>query len=255
MLNTIITGVLIIGSSVAVALFGYFLVDRRIPASIRCRYNDVAGFIYAAVGVIYAILLAYVVIVVWQQFDAAGSTVQLEAVAAGNVYHGVDEFPDPQRAAVRAKVRQYVETTMNVEWPTLAEDEASPEAEQLSHDVRDAIHQLPVDNPHQQVMFDHVLGQYEQMITERRIRIFQATEGLHPLLWAMLVVGAVLTIVYTYFFGVENDNARVHALMIAGLALVISGMLFMIQQVDHPFAGQVHVSSDPLQSVLDTFND
>jgi hypothetical protein len=181
--------------------------------------------------------------------------VQLEAVAAGNIFHGVDEFPDPQRANVQAKVRDYVEATMNLEWATLADDEASPEAEQLSHDVRDAIHNLPVDNAHQQVMFDHVLGQYEQMITERRIRIFQATEGLHPLLWAMLIIGAVLTIVYTYFFGVEDDKAHVHALMIVGLAIVISGMLFMIQQVDHPFAGQVHVSSDPFQTVLDTFTD
>ena len=43
--------------------------------------------------------------------------------------------------------------------------------------------------------------------------------------------------------------------MIAGLAVVISGMLFMIQQVDHPFAGQVHVSSDPFQTVLQTFTD
>ena len=191
LLDTILSGILIIGGSVAAALLGFVVVDRRIPASVRCRYNDVAGFIYAAVGVIYAILLAYVVIVVWQEFDATSSTVQLEAVAAGNIYHGVDEFPDPMRATVQSKVRQYVETTINEEWSSLADDETSPTAEQLSHDVRDAIHQLPVDSPHQQVMFDHVLGQYEQMITERRIRIFQAEEGLHPLLWAMLICGAV----------------------------------------------------------------
>jgi hypothetical protein len=253
MLITLASGLLVIGGSVAAAILGFLLVHRFVPAEIRCRYNEVAGFIYAAVGVIYAILLAYVVIVVWQQFDATGSTVELEAAAAANIYHGVDEFPDPMRSDVQAMVKDYVQTTVNEEWPDLANDEMSPRADALAHDIRGAIYKLPVDTPHQQVMFDHVLGQYEQMITERRLRIFEAEEGLHPLLWAMLIIGAVLTVAYTYVFGV--DSALAHGIMIAGLAMVIGGMMFMIQQVDHPFAGQVHVSSEPFESVLETFTN
>ncbi|MBV8719889.1 MAG: DUF4239 domain-containing protein [Chloroflexi bacterium] len=247
------TGILIVGGSVAVSLFGFWLVERYFPAEIRCRYNDVAGFIYAAVGVIYAILLAFVVIVVWQQFDATGSTVELEAVAAANIFHGVDEFPDPMRANVQSMVREYVERTATEEWASLANAQVDARADQLAHDIRGVIHQLPADTPRQQVMFDHVLRQYEQMITERRLRIFEAQGGVHPLLWVMLVVGALFTVAFTYVFGI--DNARVHAIMITGLALVIGGMLFMIQQVDHPFAGEVHVSSEPFTTVLESFTN
>lgn len=253
MLSTVISGILIVGGSVVAALIGFVVVDRLVPASIRCKYNDVNGFIYAAVGVIYAILLAYVVIVVWQQFDATGSTIELEAVAAANIYHGVDQFPEPARSNVQHVVKEYVQTTIDEEWPDLANGAMSPRADALAHDLRTEIYQLPADTNHQQVMFDHILGQYEQLITHRRLRIFQADEGVHPLLWAMLVAGAALTVAFTYSFGV--DSVIAHALMVAGLALVIGGMLFMIQQVERPFSGEVHVSSEPFEAVLVTFTD
>jgi uncharacterized protein DUF4239 len=253
MVATVVSGILIVGGSVVLSLLGFLVVHKRVPAEIRCRYNDVAGFIYAAVGVIYAILLAFVVIVVWQQFDATGSTIEREAVAAANIFHGVDEFPDPVRSNVKNMVRDYVQTTATEEWTSLASGEVDPKADQLAHDMRNVIHQLPADTPNQQVMFDHVLSQYEQMITERRLRIFAAQGGVHPLLWIMLIVGAIFTVAFTYVFGL--DSPRVHALMIVGLALVIGGMLFMIQQVDHPFAGEVHVSADPFFAVLETFTN
>lgn len=251
MLETILTGILIIGGTIALSVGGLWLVHRSVPYEIRCRYNDVAGFIYAAVGVIYAILLAYVVIVVWQQFDATGSTVELEAVATANIFHGVDEFPEPARSNVRDMVRDYVERTVNDDWPAMADGGADEQAGKLAHSLRDVIHQLPADDAHEQVMFDHVLYQYEQVLTQRQLRLFQAGESLHPLLWAMLIIGAALTIGFTYFFGV--DSALVHVLMIVGLAFVIGGMLFMIQQVDHPFGGQVSVSPEAFRTVLQTF--
>ncbi len=247
----LLSGILIIGGTLALALLGFAVVHRLAPAPARAPYNDVTGFVYAAVSVVYAIVVAYVVIVVSEQFDAARSDVQLEAVAADNIYHGVDQFPEPMRSRVQSAVKAYVETTIDEEWPLLADNQVSPKAEALAEDVRDTLRQLPADNPRQQVMLGHVLTDYEHLLAERRLRIFQGQEGVHPLLWALLVGGGALTIGFTYLFGLED--ARVHLLLIAGLALLIGGMLFMVQQVEHPFAGQLHVVPEPLQRVLETF--
>ena len=204
------------------------------------------------IGVVYAILRAYVVIIVWQQFDMTTATVQREAVAADNIYNGVDSFPEPARTNVKTAVKEYVQVTVDEEWPLLADNEMSPQAEALAENMRSAIDQLPADSRSEQVMFGHVLTNYEQLLTARRLRIFQGQEGLHPLLWALLIGGAVLSIGYTYSFGVDHWLA--HALMIAGLALLIGAMLFMIQQVEHPFAGQLHVLPKPFQRVLAGFD-
>jgi hypothetical protein len=63
-LHTAVYGVLVVGGVCLVSLAGLELVHRLVPAQSRQRHNDVAGFIYAALGVIYAVLLALVVIAV-----------------------------------------------------------------------------------------------------------------------------------------------------------------------------------------------
>jgi hypothetical protein len=70
-LYTLVYGVLVVGGVCLLALAGLELVQRLVPASSRQPHNDVAGFIYAALGVIYAVLIALVVIAVWEEYGAA----------------------------------------------------------------------------------------------------------------------------------------------------------------------------------------
>jgi hypothetical protein len=66
-LLTTVYGVLVVGGVCLAALAGLELVQRLVPAVSRKQHNDVAGFIYAALGVIYAVVLALVVIAVWEE--------------------------------------------------------------------------------------------------------------------------------------------------------------------------------------------
>ena len=56
------------------------------PWTIRMEHNDVAGFIYAVLGVIYAVLLALVVIATWEEFGRARVTVEAEANALAEIF-------------------------------------------------------------------------------------------------------------------------------------------------------------------------
>src|ERR687897_391240 len=77
-------GLLVVGGACLAAVLGLALVQRLVPTAIRQEQNDVAGFIYAVVGVIYAVLLALVVIATWEEFGRARVTVEAEA----NAFHG-----------------------------------------------------------------------------------------------------------------------------------------------------------------------
>jgi hypothetical protein len=249
---TLLQAVLIIGGMVALAVLGFVVVHRRIAVHIRHAHNDVAGFIYAVVGIMYAILLAYVTIIVWETYNSATSLVEQEATSAYNIYHEVDEFPDPNRSEVQGLVRSYVQTTIDEEWPLLASGKFSQHAEDLADQLGSAIARLPVASQSQQVLLDHLMTQYESMITQRHLRLFEASTGVHPLVFLLLVGGAVVTIGFTYFFGIEN--ALAHAAMVAALAFVIAATIFVIVQVNDPFAGAVSVSSEALDRVLQTFS-
>jgi hypothetical protein len=61
---SVVYGVLIVGAACLAAVVGLSVVQRLVPVTVRKEHNDVAGFIYAVLGVIYAVLLALVVIAV-----------------------------------------------------------------------------------------------------------------------------------------------------------------------------------------------
>ena len=86
MLHTAVYGVLVVGGVCLLSLVGFEVVHRLVPASSRQRHNDVAGFIYAALGVIYAVLLALVVITVWEEYQAASETVEQEANSVAEIF-------------------------------------------------------------------------------------------------------------------------------------------------------------------------
>jgi len=48
-----------------------YLVARFTPGDIRLAHNDRAGFILAVIGVVYAVLLAFVAIGTWERFNQA----------------------------------------------------------------------------------------------------------------------------------------------------------------------------------------
>ena len=72
---------------VLVAVVGLVLVQRLVPPDRREEHNDVAGFIYAVLGVAYAVLLAFMLISVWEDYESAQTNVESEAHELAGVTH------------------------------------------------------------------------------------------------------------------------------------------------------------------------
>src|SRR5204863_5592437 len=70
-------------------------------------------------------------------------------------------------------------------------------------------------------------------------------------LWLALLAGAVLTIGFTYFFGLESFAAQ--SLMVSALAVIIALCLFVILDFDLPFSGQTAIKPTSLKSDLVEF--
>jgi hypothetical protein len=70
----------------ALAMCGPFLVRRHVSLERLATNSEVAGFKFATLGVLYAVLLAFAVIVVWERFHDAEHAVAAEAGAAATLY-------------------------------------------------------------------------------------------------------------------------------------------------------------------------
>jgi hypothetical protein len=61
-----LSGLLVVGLPTVLAMFGPVLVRRYVPLEKLEKNNEVGGFQFATVGVLYAVLLAFAIIVVWE---------------------------------------------------------------------------------------------------------------------------------------------------------------------------------------------
>ncbi len=78
-----------------------------------------------------------------------------------------------------------------------------------------------------------------------------AQESLPAVLWVVLVVGGMVTVGFSYLFGLERTEP--HALMVAALAAVIALILFTIGVLDHPFSGGARIERGAFELVLNRF--
>src|SRR5262245_54315472 len=90
----------------AFAVGGALLVRRIVGAEVLEYHNDVAGFIYAVVGVVYAVLLGFSAIIVWEQFRRAQEGVEHEADALADLYRNSRVFPVEVRNSIEVHVRE-----------------------------------------------------------------------------------------------------------------------------------------------------
>jgi hypothetical protein len=118
-------GVLLVGAATLLAMAGPILVRRRLSLDQLKLNNEVAGFMFATVGVFYAVLLAFAVIIAWERFSKAEDTAAQEAGAAATLYRLADGIGGDPGAALRDSLTRYVRAVITDEWPAMERSEAS----------------------------------------------------------------------------------------------------------------------------------
>ena len=85
------------------------------------------------------------------------------------------------------------------------------------------------------MLYDQSLTRVHEVSDARRLRLLEVGQGLPRILWVVLLGGGVVTVGFTYLFGLKSNWA--HALMVAALTLVVCRILFTIGALEYPFAG------------------
>ena len=106
--------------AVVASVVGLHLVRLRVPHEVRKTNNEVAGFFLAVLGVMYAVLLAFVVVAAWEDFKDTTRTVEQEANELVDVYRVSQALPAPIGTDIRALPRSTRGSRIEVEWPAMA---------------------------------------------------------------------------------------------------------------------------------------
>src|SRR4051812_44291333 len=209
------------------------LVRRSVALSTLERHNDVAGFIIAVVGVLYAVLLAFVVVVTWQSFDRAGAVAGEEAQLAEGLYRDAAVF-GPHAGELRRNLESYARFVATREWSAMANHQHEDvRTDGALEGVGKAYRSLPPEGPPQQAFYADSIRRLNDLQKARADRLEASSSQLPDALWGVLIARAVITVGFTYFFGLANVRAQ--ALMVTALASMIGLTLFLIFSLDLPF--------------------
>ncbi|MCF2530921.1 bestrophin-like domain [Yinghuangia soli] len=243
------SGILILVGTLLGVTGCIYVVQRFVPHPLREQHNDVAGFIFAAVGVLYAVLLAFVVIAVWENHASARETTFKEADELAGLYWVSRELPLPLGAELEKQTLEYAKTVMHKEWPLMAEQHSSPEATQLVYKLRAGVMGYQPGGPREEMLAERAVSHLENMASARRERLSQVDEDVPSLLWFALIAGAVLTVGFTFLFGLSNTFT--HTLMVLMLTGLVVVSLLVIREMDFPFDGVTKVEPTSFEVFLD----
>ena len=70
----------------ALAIFGAWQVRKRHTLDELVQNNEIAGFKFGVIGVLYAVVLGMAVVAVWEDFKDAVSNAETEANLVGDLY-------------------------------------------------------------------------------------------------------------------------------------------------------------------------
>jgi hypothetical protein len=244
-----LSATLLIGATTLLAMVAPVLVRRRVKTERLRINNEVAGFTFATVGVLYAVLLAFAVIVVWEKFSEAEHTAAQEAGAVAKLYRLANGIGGDPGTALRNSLTRYVRAAAEEDWPAMERNRFSRTVTHALDASYAALLTFTPSDDRGAALLTEALDQLDRLTEARLMRLVLASGTVPGVLWFVLFGGAVLTIGFTLFFGTEN--LRVQVLMTGVLSLLIFSGLLVIIAIDHPYAGPVRVQPEALLAVLE----
>jgi len=253
-----ISGVLVIFVFIeTLALIGLMLVRRFLIR--RLTYNEgvheaVSGTVQA-IGVFYGITVGLIAAGVWSTNSNASELVSKEAASIGSLYRDVSGYPSPLRDELRAGLRDYTVFIINEAWPAqkMGRGQTLDRGVRIMDDFQTKLYAFNPSTSGQSALHSETLMAYNRLLEHRRLRIDAVSSGLSTVMWAVIWIGAAISIGVAYFYKIPDW--RLHAILIALMGGFLAMVVFMIIVNDKPFFGDGSISPDAYKLILERLID
>jgi hypothetical protein len=235
-----IAALLIVIGSAAVAAVAALVVDRFVPADRRRRYSGESARIFAQLGTMFALLLAFVFNQVWAEHRTAEQAIDGEVGALRSVSALANALPNHAGRSVNLAIITYARTVVRDEWPTMEARRSRSEA--ALTDFRLVIVQAARLAPASQseiAIQNQIFSQLAVAKRERETRVFQIDEDLPPALWFVLDVLAISLIILVVL---ETKEGIGHVLLAWLFTATTVMVLVLVALLDSPFEGSVSLA-------------
>jgi hypothetical protein len=210
--------------------------------------NDFVGYALGAFGVFYGLLLGLLAVSSYENTSELDGIVASEAAALAGLWRDVDNYPEPVRTNLQGKLRIYTANLVDGEWPAQRRGTMDPAGVKLASSFQKDLCLFNPGNASQEILHAETMRAFNTMVEFRSKRIQNTNSGIPPVMWWVVMIGAVVNTLIITFFKVRFD---VHLIIGGLLALVVGSLIFVIAVLDYPFRGEVSIGPDRIKVVYD----
>jgi hypothetical protein len=226
---------LIIVGAAALSAAGMLLVRRRAPAGTFFNDPIPACAVYTVAGTAYMVIVAFVFFIAFESYGGAKADAEEEATATLAMFHAVGPFGPAAGEKVQAQMICYAREVISDGWPAMREGGASSVVDARVAAMEGSAEQVPVNDAKQAAGFEHWFALNEERRHGRQGRIGESEGLVPPLVWLILIIGAVVVIASVALFADPDEAAVPQAAMAAGVAIIVVSGLVLVRFLDKPY--------------------
>jgi hypothetical protein len=235
-MNSLLQFVLVIGGITLASVAGLLLVRQRWKTVRTRQHHEVGGYMLSILATLYAVVLGFVVVDVSDNVQQAKVNIEAEANAMLNICMFSDGLPQKDSSAISAACLVYCNAVADKEWSGMPEGTLCPETYVAMRQIWVAIKECNPVNDKERAFYESILDNYNSMLSARRTRLVTAIGYVSPIMWVVLIGGAITTIGFTYFFSTQSLRSQIVMTVLVSITLALNLYLIIINS--SPFAGE-----------------
>ncbi|SDJ97048.1 Protein of unknown function [Actinopolyspora mzabensis] len=240
-MNTYFSGLLwVIAAAVSAGLIGYavrrFGLDEGRPGN-----NDAAGQVFVIVSGMHAVVLAFVMVTLFDAVGVAREGAYREAQSLVAVSWAAEALSDETAQRVRTLSRAYAHTVIAQEWPGMRRDRGlSGNGWSQLDRIREAVLVAPASGEWQEGRKAAAMDRLRSVYQQRQDRLNMAFHrDVSTVVWFVLILGSVLVVLLPNLFG--GTRLMPHVMIVSTLAGTLALLVFAVYHLQNPFAGDSRI--------------
>jgi hypothetical protein len=243
-----VLGFLWVAAIVGMSVGGLIVFRKVVPHTRFENANAVSGTVFQLGGVLYAVLVAFVVVVVWEQFGDAQDATSDEATAITDLLRDSAALPAESQQLVQQNLLAYTRYVVDEEFPRMRRGETVDEQSDQLTAVWESYLLVQPETRNEIAFFDHAIVRLNDLTADRKMRVSTGEAQVPGELWVLLLGGGGVIMAFTFLLGTRD--LLVHCVAVGLTAALLGFVVYLIFALEHPYVGGLSVSPTPYVNLL-----
>jgi len=229
-----------------VGLLGPLMIGHGAKGLAEKEHHDVLGIMYSVAAAFYGVVLAFVIVAAWQNFQEASEREQTESLALTELYGVSVRMPQPVQQSMLRAIRNYATDALTYEWSD------KPRSGAGRRELLAMLNELMSLNPQTQkegIVFGKAIDDISKLFEARQQRILYSRNNIPAIVWTVIIFGAMVTITLSFFFFTQHRLLQAVTSML--FAMLVGLTIIAIYDLSHPYQGFSRISPTGFRELLE----